>query len=295
MAQHFYRTPTNEDALSQGDIFFDLPVPQLVFEPLFHLESAGSNNYTTAKAEGGARPGMRMLADIEFHHGIVITQSCDAPRVDRIMVAPLLPYEKEGKSAKEQWAFISNLATSLHEPTRLYLPDDGSRRLPRHIVDLGGVFTFHREDMEAFVRQNKRVAALGVEGLRYLQFRLAVMFWRVARDDHEWPSDKDLALKVSVLEGDRSRLEKERQSKQGEHEKVEGKIAEATNDESRGKLQKARQRIEGELADLRLDLEEKERELRQARAAVAGRAGAAQAGAPAPQEALPPPPAGDGA
>ena len=276
MAHSFYRTPAPEDVLGQGDIFLDLPVPQLTFDPLYCLQPNGGNTYRTERVETEAQADMQMLATIELHSGIVITQSCDCVRSDRIMIAPLLPYDKGEKSPREQWTYINNLATSLHETSRMYLPDDESRRLPRQIMDLGGVFTFPQEEMDLFIRQRKRIGALDTEGLRYLQFRLAVMFWRVARDDYYWPSDGDIALKVSMLEAEKAKLEKDVHGKEGERRKVLGKIDEATTEATRAKLQPAVQRIEGEIEDTQADLEENALELARAQLALAGRQGQVQ-------------------
>jgi hypothetical protein len=88
VAHSFYRTPNPEDVLSQGDIFFDLPIPQFSFAPLIYLQSTGSNIYHSQMSDAEARSGMQLLATLEFSPGIVITQSCDTLRVDRIMVAP---------------------------------------------------------------------------------------------------------------------------------------------------------------------------------------------------------------
>lgn len=193
-----FRSVERSEPLSQGDIFSAAPVVEVTFDPPF--EVVWENGvYKEKSVEGGLKSGMTALARINLTPAIVLDQSCDALRSDSILLAPLLPCYLEGKKADKQWDYLKKLATSLHEPTRLYLPASSTYGLPRRIVDLGAKFTLPRDCTEQLVKQGGRVAGLSSEGLRYLQFRLSLVFSRAARDDEMWASGEDLALKVDAL------------------------------------------------------------------------------------------------
>jgi hypothetical protein len=211
MVTRLYRVPGPGDPIAQGDIFKDLPVSIISFEE--HLIEGGGT-YSLRPVRGDLKSGMQFLAGIDLVSAMVISQSCDVQRDMNILVAPLIPLELSSTKPQRQWSELQNLATSLHQPTRVYLPDDPELSFPRRTVELGEAFSLPRAELESFSRTGKRVAALGKEGIEYLQFRLAVMFWRVARDDYAWPSKADLELKNHSIQASIEKEEQDLKSKE---------------------------------------------------------------------------------
>ncbi len=197
-----YRKPSPTDPISQGDIFKDIPNPVTPFD--HHLvESNGA--YRIESRSGDVRADMNFLSAVELVSAIVLTQSCDVPRAENILLAPLSSLNFDSGKPERHWAEIQKFATSLHQPTRFYLPDDPAIGLNRHLAEMSELFTLPRLELAGFALSGKRVASLADEGVSYLAFRFAMMIWRVARDDYAWPSKADLSLKKSYLERELSK------------------------------------------------------------------------------------------
>jgi hypothetical protein len=188
--------PDTSSPISQGDIFADIPSPVFAFD--HHVVKSGAM-CRVEDLTGNVQDGMTLLATVEVVKAIVLTQSCDAPRAVNILLAPLNLLAFESTKPDRRWSEIQRLATSLHHPTRVYLPDDPGLKLDRHIAELSEAFTLPRQELERFALNGKRIATLGEEAVAYLSFRIATMFWRLARDDFAWPSKADLQLKEAHL------------------------------------------------------------------------------------------------
>jgi hypothetical protein len=189
-----YRVPSRSSPIAQGDIFVGIPCP--VFACDHYLVESGGR-YALKDLTADPSDGMMVSARVSLVTAIVLTQSCDAPRALNILLAPLSPMDA---SAGRRWSDIQRLATSLHQPTRVYLPDDPEIALDRQVAELSECFNLTRQELERYALGGKRIASFGDEGVAYLAFRVAMMFWRVARDDYAWPSRADLQLKYAELE-----------------------------------------------------------------------------------------------
>jgi hypothetical protein len=194
---HLYRQCPPEEPIAQGDIFRGIPIPLVQFDR--SLSSTGGG-LQPLPVTGPITDATMFLAVAEITDAIVTTQSCDAPRANRILLAPMAPMSFPSNKPEKMWEEIQRLATSLQQPTGFYLPDFPDVQLSRQVVELSETFCLQRSELERFVSEGKRVASLSSEGVTYLSFRIAMMFWRAARDDDAWPSKADLQLKMSKLE-----------------------------------------------------------------------------------------------
>ncbi len=242
-----YRQVGPEEPLAQGDIFKDLPLPVLSFNPFYRLVGEEGGVFREEPVDGDLQDGMHILATVELVPAIVLDQSCDTLGADCILLAPLVNCDLDGKSPKEQWDYIRKMGTSLHEPTRMYLADDPTLGFPRRYIDFGAKFVLAREDLELFVKRGKRVATLSLNNLIYFQHRVTVLFSRVARDDIDWLSRADLDLKIEALGVE---VKKKRQGL----ESKKAALTKAKTEEEREELKddiEARQRV---LQDIEYEL-----------------------------------------
>jgi hypothetical protein len=216
--------PAPDEALSQGDVFLD--VPRII--PFFgaQLLWEGEQRYRAEAVAAELRSGMKIIAEIELTRALVIEQSCDAPYSGGVALAPLEPYAPDGKTEEKQWSAISREATGLANPTRFYLPDEPTIGLGRSMAELGQKFYLPALTMRGLIVRGKRIATLTKASLAYLQFRVAAMYLRYAREDDDWPSLADLQLK-------RAALENQIKTKDGDIKGLQTKLAEAGDQEQK--------------------------------------------------------------
>ncbi|MGL4549935.1 MAG: hypothetical protein ACRC33_02005 [Gemmataceae bacterium] len=186
--------------LSQGDIFTALPMPVLSFRAGVHLVQQGAGLFEARRTDGAVEDGMNVLAGVQLVDAIVIEQSCDTLRADLALLAPLRDCDlSKKKKAKDIWEHIKTIGSSLAQPSRAYQANDPEFRFPRRYIDLSAKFSLAPEDLAHFIGLNLRVATLTDRGLINLQHRLTVQLSRVAREDLDWLSDDDLAIKAEAL------------------------------------------------------------------------------------------------
>jgi len=234
--------------VSQGDIFVGVPIIGVSLSQLRQVVQEGDGLRTIPVEPDQLAANMVLLEHVSTTNAIVISQSCDAERAPRLMLAPLTDFGLEEKNAIKKWRKISHTATSLGEPKNIYLPGNPTIGLSRSLADFGEAFTLPRDFLEELARRGKRIAGLSEQAIAYLQFRLAVLLTRVARDDFGWPSKDDLKIKVESLNEQISEAEKKKAKK----------IAEATKEagvERENRLADAEQ-LEAELAFLRRNMDQ---------------------------------------
>jgi len=196
----FYRRPNQDDGISQGDIFTNVPIPGTgLLSPTQLIVSDGK--LRTQRIEPGRiASGIQLVENVSLTDAMVISQSCDAERAVNLMLAPISELSLDAKSNEKKWKSISHAATSLAEPRHLYLPGNSHLKFSRGVADFGEAFTLPRQFLEVLAQQGRRVARLGDAALRFLQFRMGVMLTRLAQDDFSWPSKDDLDIRIAFLD-----------------------------------------------------------------------------------------------
>lgn len=196
----FYRVPAAREPLAQGDIFDGVPIIGATLSPAFQFLETDTPGIFSAKniALVEIAEGMLLAEEIRLTRAIVISQSCDAGRAPRVLLAPIQSHSSKAKGAS-LWSEVQNLATSLREPKTLYLPGNSVLKFERSTAEFGSAFSVPRAVLENLAHAGRRKASLGRIATEYLQHRLAVMLSRVAQDDYAWPSAEDLALKKEWL------------------------------------------------------------------------------------------------
>lgn len=227
----FYRQTTNDETVSQGDIFENVPIVGVSLGSLFQAVADGDTLRAVPVEPDRLTAGMVLLEHIATTKAIVISQSCDAERVPRLMLAPLSAFKLEEKAAQKKWKKINHAATSLGEPKSVYLPGNPALGLARSLADFGEAFTLSREFLQGLARRGKRVAGLGDRAVSYLQFRLATLLTRVAQDDFAWPSREDLEIKIAALTEQVSAAEKSAQTMSREADQSAGDVRDSLLDD----------------------------------------------------------------
>jgi hypothetical protein len=134
---------------------------------------------------------------------IVISNSCDNTREGAaIELAPLCQYKLEGDTAAERWREISEAATGTAAPKFFYLPSDRTHGLPRSEAVLHDKIVVTAGYLKRCAEEGgtTRVCGLTDAARRHLQWTIAVVYGRNARDDFEWLSEEDAALKLESIE-----------------------------------------------------------------------------------------------
>lgn len=180
----------------QGDILDDVSLASVSYS---HKVIQVDTRLEVEECSGLPQDDLAILANVRLVRAIVISQSCDVGG-DRVLVAPLSEFAPQGNQGRKKWREVQRAATSLHQPSRVYLPDDPRNVRPRSWIELGDAFTTSPEMIRDLVKAGKRIATLTEEGRSYLQFRVATMFARVGRDDYAWPSQDDLGFKKEYLD-----------------------------------------------------------------------------------------------
>jgi hypothetical protein len=73
-----YRPVKQSEPLSQGDIFADIPIPTVSFQPpLIELHNEGNGRLFEREADGDLKQQMILAAAVELTAAIVLDQSCD--------------------------------------------------------------------------------------------------------------------------------------------------------------------------------------------------------------------------
>jgi len=132
----------------------------------------------------------------------VVDEPNDLPQAKTVREAMALTEDKRGRmEASDKWSQISRSAT-MANPKKFYMPGDPSRNFNRSEAHIALAQPFDPKyltksfkDLEA-----KRLFGLNDEAVGHLQYTIGSVFSRNPRNDHAWPSDDDLALKLTWLE-----------------------------------------------------------------------------------------------
>jgi hypothetical protein len=195
-----YRRRPARGPIEQGDILRD--VPQLTGPiNLAKLITAidGQVHLQTKRADEPLLADQVVAVTVVPVDALVLTQSCDVLRSPFVLLAPIvgLPvHSNQAKRAEE----VRRVATSLRAIGSFYLPDLPALGRPRRIAQLDQVFCLPAAELRDYVTQHNLVeCGLTGKALEYLQYRIGVVFGRLARDDGEWPSVDDLSdWRVSI-------------------------------------------------------------------------------------------------
>ena len=216
----FYLRPPPTAAISQGDIFRDVPIIGVSLQRLHRVVEDGTDLKAFPVEPDALRDGMVLLELVRTTDAIVVSQSCDTERAPHLMLAPLIPFTLQEKSAEKKWRKINHAATSLGEPKLVYLPGNTNLGIERRTADFGLAFTLPREFLEELAKRGKRVAGLSEQAIGFLQYRLAVLLTRLAQDDFAWPSKEDLDIKIASLDEQIAGVEKRKRQKEDEIRKA---------------------------------------------------------------------------
>lgn len=239
----FYLRPQVNAPVSQGDIFFDVPLIGVSLVHLRQVVKEGERLKAEPVEPDAIKAGMYLIEYVETTNAVVISQSCDAERDRRLMLAPLRDFPMEGNNATKKWKKINQSATSLGAPGDIYLPGNPTLELSRSLANFGEAFTLPREFLDELAQRGKRVAGLGDRAVAYLQFRLGVLLARVAQDDFAWPSGEDLDIKIASLGEQIAAADKKMVVKVEEMKKADG----ATRDNLAAEIEE----MEAEISSLK--------------------------------------------
>lgn len=133
---------------------------------------------------------------------LVVSNSCDnALGSLPILLIPTTPFKFQSATPEEQWEEVSQAATGTADSKTFYLPSSHFG-LPRLEARFNQIFAVSHDYLERCVKDagSSRVCGLNPEAQRHLQWALDLFFGRHPREDFDWPSDEDLALKEKWLE-----------------------------------------------------------------------------------------------
>jgi hypothetical protein len=189
-------------------MFIDIPVIGVSLSSLHQVVEENGSLRTSPVEPDQLTDRMVLLEQVAITPAIVISQSCDAERAPRLMLAPLSGFKLDEKEAEKKWKKISHAATSLGEPKNIYLPGNPALGISRSLADFGLAFTLPREFLVEVAKRGKRTASLSEHAVAFLQFRLGVLLTRLAQDDFAWPSKEDLEIRIQDLTEQIAKAEK---------------------------------------------------------------------------------------
>lgn len=191
--------------LNQGDILTGMLRPKILTEKNFCVRT-GSKVTIPAPAETlkALDKNLRVMSELERIDALVISNSCDNTGNNPLLLVPVRPLKLDDKEpAHKQWDMISQAATGTANPKLFYLPaEPGLGPAARSEAQLHTIFSVSHEFVQRCVAEagTKRVCGLTAEALRHLQWAVGVVFSRDAREDYDWPSRDDLALKLAYYD-----------------------------------------------------------------------------------------------
>lgn len=207
----------NDDThdLQQGDVLADLLLPALPTGANFALLRGNKVDWP-AKAESlrDADPKLRVFPTPSRQPlAVVVSNSCDNSTGKLpVLVAPARPFtfQDPGAAAGDavrQWREISEAATGTATPKLFYLPSSEEFGFSRSEVVIPEMTPLSHDYLARCVREAglRRLCGLTPAAQRHLQWAISLMFSRDPREDDEWPSKEDFALKLQWIEAEIAR------------------------------------------------------------------------------------------
>ncbi|HEV3191733.1 MAG TPA: hypothetical protein VGY54_14585 [Polyangiaceae bacterium] len=220
--------------LEQGDLVAILwrPLPPVAKSILPLKDDRKSFDFGKSKdGQPFQRPVelLRIECDVEVVKvALVVSNSCDnTRRAHRLLLVPTQPFSlPSGNDVEMQWRKISEAATGTATPKFFYLPQDpafGLERSEALLVDFVSVSAEYLDRCLQF-GGTRRICGMSAEAQQHLQWALGLVFGRNSRNDHDWPSDEDLALKKRALEAQIGRGCRDVEEKRAELRHVEAEL-----------------------------------------------------------------------
>jgi hypothetical protein len=194
--------------LNQGDILRSVLRPHTVIDRNFVLRDRGKvHPQVPPEALVQPDPNLRVMHGVDKEDlSMVISNSCDNASDLQLLLAAIRPFEfPNGCDTREaQWRVISEAATGTANPKFFYLPASTEFGLLRSEVRLTQIFPVTHSYLNRCLTDGGLTRACGLteDAQRHLQWTIALFFGRNPREDNEWPSLEDFALKEKWLEAE---------------------------------------------------------------------------------------------
>lgn len=191
MSEDFYKTPSTEDDLNQGDIFISLPFVQLeskivtqMIESDNELKDIDISSYVPDEDQKTDL----VVASIIWKPGIIISQNCDATREEYLSFCEIRKLEDIDKdyaqiihkTIERKIDYLSRKEYQ-HQFKYFYLlQDQGIFDGNKMAVDFRRIYQVKKEIIDAL--KNKRTIKLGGRSLDHFRSKLGNYFKRFAYD-----------------------------------------------------------------------------------------------------------------
>lgn len=192
--------------LKQGDILLHIPLPTFGIFPFNKINKNDDRAYKPETADSQSiTKGDRGIIEYDLVDVIILTQSCDIMLTHQVLLAPLKEYHVPGNTESKKGKSILDRVNSIKVIRNLYLPDVPELGFARHDAFLAQAFTLDAGQLTEYVKHNSSfLMGLSENGVEYLQYRISLLFGRLAREDYSWASLEDvnwiLAYKRKQLE-----------------------------------------------------------------------------------------------
>lgn len=148
---------------------------------------------------------VRVAQQIELLElALVVSNSCDnTDGGSSLELAPVkqFVFGETVDTDALRWEKISYAATSTNNPKTFYLPESPEFGFGRSKALLGDRYYISPELFDHYLKKlnTKRLCGIAGEAVQHLQWQLSMVYSRHPREDHDWPSEADLKLKMEFL------------------------------------------------------------------------------------------------
>lgn len=200
------RGPLETRDLNQGDILSGVLRAKLPAGEGFALQRSAKVQYPAPPEYlAHCSSELRLICKVERIDALVISNSCDnCSGLNPILLAPVKKFKfRDGiEAAGDRWLDISEAATGTADAKAFYLPGEPRFGLERSEAILTDIFPVSHSLLTraAAEADTRRVCGLTTAAIRHLQWALNQFLSRDPREDHEWPSEEDLRLKLAWLD-----------------------------------------------------------------------------------------------